>query len=186
MKNKMIMLLLSGVLLVSLSGCNAGSSAFISGVTDKDIKEDIKDVRQETVKLYFSDSQAENLVEVTKEIALTKDDSLEMKIIDALQTESEDEELSNVIDRCITVKSIGIEDKLATVDVSSEKLEGSSTQEMFFIEGIVSALTQLEDIEKVKFTVDGEEKESLMGHMDATMTYTQEEVMSPIIKSEEK
>lgn len=185
MRNKMIMLLLSGVLLVSLSACNDGSSAFVSGVTDKDVKEDVKNTKEETVKLYFSDSQAEKLIEVNHTIILKEEDSLEMKIIDALQAKSEDEELFNVIDKCITVNSVKVEEKLALVDVSSENLEGSSTQEMFFIEGIVSALTQLEEIDSVKFLVDGKEAETLMGHMEATMTYSQEDVMSPIVKSEQ-
>lgn len=193
MKNKMVMLLLSGVLLVSLSACNDGSSAYVSGVTEKEAKNDdtakakeTKETKEETVKLYFYDSQAENLIEVSQNITLAEDESIEEKILESLQEKSENKELSNVIGKCITINSVEVEEKIATVDVSSENLSGSSTEEMFFIEGIVKALTQLETIEGVKFTVDGAEAETLMGHMEATLTYTEEDVLSPIVPSEEE
>ena len=59
------------------------------------------------------------------------------------------------------------------VDFSSRNLTGSAVEEQLLISQIVSTLMQsFEEVKSVSFTVDGEEAETLMGHVDITERFT--------------
>lgn len=135
-----------------------------------------------TIKVYFSDDQAENLVEKEIDIKLDKDDNLEEKVIESLKVKPEDENVYNAVEEDIKFNSVKVEDKIAMVDVSSKNLNGGSTQELFFVDSIVSALTYLDSVDGVKFLVDGEDAETLMGHMEVSHVFTKDDVGSNIIK----
>ena len=183
MKNKIIMLILSTILLVSLSACGEDTSTFspergeVSDSGDKDLekqkegnesnkeenesnKEDEK--IQQTVKVYFSDNQAMNLIEVEQDVEISKGESLELKLIEALKAQPSDPEMFNAVSENIIINSVKVENKLATLDLSSENLSGGSTEEMFLIDSIVASLTSLDTVDSVKFLVDGKEVETLM------------------------
>ncbi len=192
MKNKIIMILLSAMLLISISGCDSDSDKASSeqnnilDETNKDLETQVKEDEEtkQMVKLYFSDDQGMNLIEVETEIILSKEESLEMKIIETLKSQPEYSEMFNAIDENIKVKSVNVVDKLAIVDLSSENLNGSSTQEIFLVDSIVASLTALDTIESVKFLVDGKEVETLMGHLETTQAFTVENITNNIIKME--
>lgn len=72
----------------------------------------------------------------------------------------------------IKINAVTLEDGIAVVDLSSENLNGSSLQETFLVDQIVETLTaSFEEVHGVKFLVDGKEAMTLMGHIDATMTF---------------
>ena len=56
-------------------------------------------------------------------------------------------------------------ERLAYVNFSSENLHGGSLQEMLLVNQIVKTLTALPGIDQVQFLVDGEKRETLMGHL---------------------
>ena len=59
------------------------------------------------------------------------------------------------------------------VDFSSRNLTGSAVEEQLLISQIVETLMQSYDkVKSVSFTVDGEEAEPLMGHVDITESFT--------------
>lgn len=59
------------------------------------------------------------------------------------------------------------------VDFSSRNLEGSSLDEKLLITQIIETLMQsFDEVDSVAFTVDGEEAETLMGHVDITESFT--------------
>ena len=59
------------------------------------------------------------------------------------------------------------------VDFSSRNLTGSAVEEQLLISQIVETLMQSYDkVKSVSFTVDGEEAETLMGHVDITESFT--------------
>lgn len=204
MKNKIIMLALSAILLVSLSACNTDTSTTSSGIEDKSSsenkdqnvqnekdenkqeeeqeKEDEKE--KQTVKVYFSDNQAMNLIEVEVDIVIAKGESLESKVIEALKSQPSDAEMFNAVGENIVINSVKVEDKLAIVDLSSENLSGGSTEEMFLIDSIVASLTALDTVDQVKFLVDGKVAETLMGHAETTEAFTKDDISSSIITIE--
>jgi len=62
---------------------------------------------------------------------------------------------------------VSIKNKVATVDFSEEfktKHPGGKDAEKMTIYSIVNSLTELEEIEKVKFLIDGKEQKEFMGH----------------------
>lgn len=219
MKNKIIMMFLSGAILITLSGCDEKTSGYVSGGTkepssteenvetnvkeepvkeenkeketevekvteDKKVTEDVKsdEKTMKTVKVYFSDDQAENLVEKEMDIELGEGENLEQKIVESLKVKSEDSSLYNTIEENIKFNSVKVEDKVAIVDISSENLSGGSNQEIFLVDSIVAALTSLENIDGVKFLVDGKEAETLMGHIEVTDVKTRDQIGTNIVK----
>lgn len=59
------------------------------------------------------------------------------------------------------------------VDFSSRNLTGSSLDESLLISQIVETLMQsFDEVKSVTFTVDGEEADTLMGHVDITESFT--------------
>lgn len=72
-----------------------------------------------------------------------------------------------------TVINVTEEDGDVVVDFSSRNLEGSPQDEMLLISQIVETLMgSFDEIDSVAFTVDGEEAETLMGHVDITGSFT--------------
>lgn len=203
MKNKILMLLAITGILFSLSACGEETNGYVSGGTkdsqtteekvDKDVEEieDIKEEEEEQtndektmkmVKLYFLDDQAENLVEKSIEMELTQDTNLEQEIVNQLKVQPEDPNIYSAINEKININSVRVEGRLAKVDISKENLNGSSTEEMVLIDAIVAALTSLDSTDQVKFLVDGEEVETLMGHIDITDVFTKQDISMNIIK----
>ncbi len=222
MKNKIVMILLSALLAISLSGCDENVNNNVSSGaadSDKQIEKDVTDVTNvedevndkkedkqdkeddkdndkkeedkqdkksekvtKTVKVYYSDEQAENLVEKEIDIELSEGESLEEKTLQSLKIKPKDSKTFNAVDENIKFNSVKVQDKIATVDLSGDNLNGASTQEAFLIDSVVAALTSLDTVDKVQFVVDGEKVESLMGHIEVTKPFTKDDISSNIIK----
>ena len=70
------------------------------------------------------------------------------------------------------VHGVTVSDGLAVVDFDSNMMYGGSMEESFLIEQVVRTLIKsFDDVERVAFTVDGEEVDSLMGHLEANCAY---------------
>ena len=203
MKNKIWTLVLALILIFSLSGCDSGEKTDTSKEgqvsqvdeekdTDegkeeekvKDSQSKTEEKEEKTVKVYFSDNQATKLVEKEIKVTLDKDKPLEEVVIEKLKDDSKDPELFNAISEKIKIKSVTVEDKTANVDISSENLSGGSTEEVFLIDSIVYSLTNLDNIEKVQFLVDGKKVDTLMGHMEVMEPFTKKDVTTKIIKAQ--
>lgn len=71
------------------------------------------------------------------------------------------------------IHSIKTDEGIAVVDFSSKDLSGGSMEEGLLVNQIVlTLLNSFDDIQKVQFTLDGEEAESLMGHLDVSKPFT--------------
>lgn len=66
----------------------------------------------------------------------------------------------------IELRSVQVVEEIAYVDFSSNNLSGGSLQESLMIGQIVNTLTELNNVKKVQFLVDGKTAETLMGHID--------------------
>lgn len=150
--------------------------------TEQEAKEDAQEKTTQTIKVYFSDDQGMNLVEKQVDVELAEGETLEMKVLETLKVKAEDETIYNAVEPQIKFNSVKVEDKIASVDISSENLQGSSTQESFLVDSIVAALTSLDSVDGVKFLVDGKPAESLMGHLEVTKVKTKDDVEITITK----
>lgn len=72
-----------------------------------------------------------------------------------------------------TIINVTEEGGEVVVDFSSRNLEGSYMDETLLISQITETLMQsFDEVDAVAFTVDGEEAETLMGHVDITESFT--------------
>lgn len=70
------------------------------------------------------------------------------------------------------IQAVTVADGQAVVDFNGELMHGGSMEEVWLIEQVVRTLVKsFEDISAVRFTVDGETVDSLMGHLEANCTY---------------
>lgn len=212
MKKKLLVLLMAAVLMMSIFACTDQSSTSSQDNTKDTIQEEVtqvetddseevvitekaeKELEEEnvneqdekvmkTIKVYYSDDQAENLVEKQIDIELVSGELLEEKVIESLKVKPEDSNIHSVIDENVKINSVKVEDdRIAKVDLDKEGLSGSSTQEYFLKDAIILTLTDLDSVDKVQFLVDGEVVETLMGHIDVSKPFTRQDVETNIIK----
>ena len=70
------------------------------------------------------------------------------------------------------IHTVSVEDGIATVDFYGREMSGGSMEEVYLIEQVVRTLIKsFDEVEMVRFTVDGEQVDSLMGHLEANCTY---------------
>ena len=121
------------------------------------------------VKVYYPDDSGMKLVEVDREIIV--DDSVDKytAAVEAMMEEPDEENLTRIFPKNAAIRSVTVKDGLATVDFDGSILKGfvgGSTGEEFLIGSIVDTLTNFSEVKRVKFLVDGNEIETLSGHMD--------------------
>ena len=70
------------------------------------------------------------------------------------------------------VNNTTVNEGIAVVDFNGETMHGGSMEEVWLIEQVVRTLVKsFDNISAVRFTVDGETVDSLMGHLEAKCTY---------------
>jgi germination protein M len=125
-------------------------------------KSDIK-----TYKIYFSDEQALNLVPEKRTIA---DEAKPAQgIVQELIKGPEYSSLIKTIPDGTKLISLEIKDSVAYVNLSKEFKEnngGGSTGETMALYSVIDSLTQLPEIEKVQFLIEGNKTDTLAGHYD--------------------
>ena len=121
------------------------------------------------VKVYYPDDSGMKLVEVEREIIIDDSKDKYTAAVESLMDEPEEENLTKIFPKNAGIRSVTVHDGLATVDFDGGILKGfvgGSTGEEFLIGSIVDTLTNFPEVKRVKFLVDGEEIETLSGHMD--------------------
>jgi germination protein M len=122
------------------------------------------------VNLYFSDSQAMYLVPEKRKISQTP--SLARQAVVELIKGPENSELYPTIPQGTQVNEVYIADDIVYVDLSEEIFKnhpGGSSGELMTVYSIVNTLTEILPITGVQILVGGNEKESLVGHIDISM-----------------
>mgnify|MGYP000966051783 CR=1 FL=1 len=121
-----------------------------------------------TVKLYFSDSNGAHLVVEERDIGANPDD-IENKIIEELIAGPEDGSLIRTVPPETKIRDIKVVDGICYVDLSMEfvtKNNVGATGEALTIYSIVNSLTELSNINKVQFLIEGEKLDEYKGHLD--------------------
>jgi len=76
---------------------------------------------------------------------------------------------ATMIDDRVQFNSVTVRGGTAYVDMAGEDLFGSSLEESLLISQIVSSLVvSFEEIERVRFLIDGDAVDTLMGHIDTS------------------
>lgn len=128
------------------------------------------------VKLYFSDSQAMYLVLEKRKIPQTP--SLARQAVIELIKGPENSDLYPTIPEGTQVNELYIAGDIAYIDLSEEIFKnhpGGSSGELMTVYSIVNTLTEISQIKGVQILVEGNEKKSLMGHIDISMPLLRDE-----------
>lgn len=111
------------------------------------------------IKLYFSDKDAQSLVAESREIDNTQKDTLEMRVIKELLKGPVNSSLVKTIPQETKILSVETKEGVCFVNLSQDfiaKHPGGSAGEMMTIYSVVNSLTELEEVEKVQFLVEGQ------------------------------
>ena len=128
------------------------------------------------VNLYFSDSQAMYLVPEKRKISQIP--SLARQAVIELIKGPENSDLYPTIPEGTQVNEVYIADDIVYIDLSEEIFKnhpGGSSGELMTVYSIVNTLTEISPIKGVQILVEGNEKKSLVGHIDISMPLLRDE-----------
>jgi germination protein M len=149
----------------------ATNGALLGKMSKDDVvynKKDIKDSEKINIILYYSDYNSEYLVPKEVEITINPNEQLEKTILNKLIDGSSDKELGRTVPVETKIKNVYTNEGVCTVDFSKEfktKHSGGSAGEIITIYSIVNSLTELPNIDKVQFLIEGEVQEEFKGHI---------------------
>ena len=132
-------------------------------------------------KVYFADQQASYLIAKNKTV---KKNSLYNNLIKELIKGPTGEDLVATIPPQTKLLGVEVKDKTAVVNFSKELKEthwGGTAGETMTVYSVVNTLAQFNEIDKVKILIEGQEIETLAGHMELSQALS---FNSTIIKSE--
>ncbi len=146
-------------------------------------------VKKETVKLYFAKYEDNSSFLVFEYRDVVKDENFYKTVIEELIKGPKDEQLYPTIPSSTKVYSVKVKDGLAIVDFSKEiitdtsKIPHSSTTEILAIFSIVNTLTEFDEIQKVRITIEGKKEgkiddlyiEDFWGHVGIYEDFTRNE-----------
>ncbi len=173
-------LILVLVLSLSLAGCAEESGEEPEAEPTTEMEEEVDEEREEepqadpeeepattAATLYFSDAEAVYLEPETRQLQVSCGEELPQAVVRALVAGSETG-LEDTIPPGTRVRSVAVEDGVATVDLSREFRDnhwGGATGEMMTIYSLVNSLAELDNVERVQILLEGEAEEALLGHL---------------------
>jgi germination protein M len=169
-----IMLLAMLVFLFALSGCVQSPvpvTEFSQGAGEGQEKlqeADLSANAKITAALYFANESGEKLVKEERSIETAKGD-ISVIILEELIKGPLTPGLNRTVPAGVKVLGVSVNNGIAAVDFSEEirtRHWGGSTGEILTVYSIVNTLTELPEIEQVRFLIEGEEIETLTGHLD--------------------
>ena len=115
--------------------------------------------------LYFADSNMEKLVESNRTLTLSEGEGKYLAALNALKTPDNSDQLS--LFKGFDFSEAELKDDQLTVDLTfgdSSRL-GSGGEDLL-LQALTNTLFQFPEVKTVQVLVDGEQVESLMGHVD--------------------
>lgn len=126
-------------------------------------------VKSMQVTVYYPDQAGMSLIPVQREITIDNDSQKYMAAINCLMDSPIEEDLTKIFPKGAKIKSITLKGDIAVVDLDGgimKNFVGGSTGEEFLINSVVDTLTEFDEVQRVQFLIDGQEVETLAGHMD--------------------
>ncbi len=133
------------------------------------------------VTLYFMDKSIietgqgdySELIKETRTI-MVDDRPIEQIILEELQNGPEKEEAITMFRKELQIISVEEADNTAYVNLSSQNVYSGSLEETGIIYQVVYSLTELDNVDKVQFLIDGKVIETLSGHYSIMEPWTRE------------
>lgn len=155
--------------LCALTACSGGGEDDMDGEAPAEFP----------VALYFVDAQYIETGDEAIEPMIVKEQTLKIDAEDADDRYEETVELltaagegEETMIRQGMVDGVSVQDGLAVVDFNEDAMHGGSLEETYLIEQVVRTLIKsYEEIDRVRFTVDGQTVDTLMGHLEANCIY---------------
>lgn len=140
------------------------------------------------LKLYFSNENASDLVVEDRVVEVNANQPREKTVLEQLIAGPKDEGNYATIPGETKVMDITTtNDGVCYVNLSQEfvtKHNGGSTGELLTIYSIVNSLSELENVEKVQFLIEGEKMEAFKGHIDFSTPFVAVESLEIVEKNE--
>jgi len=121
-----------------------------------------------TVTLYFADQESMYLIPVKKEIEVNPQEPIEKTVLELLIKGPDQKDLIPTIPSGTKIKNIYTNEGICYVDFNEDfvtKHSGGSSGEAMTIYSIVNTLTELNNISKVQFLIEGTIREEYKGHL---------------------
>ncbi len=138
--------------------------------TSKDNKKDeTRSTKEMKIKVYYPDESGLRLVGVNREIEIKDSEDKYKEAVKAVMTPPKEKNLTSIIPNNSSLISVKVKDGTAVVNLDKKiknGFSGGSTGEEFLIGSVVNTLTEFNEVKSVKFLIDGQEVETLSGHMD--------------------
>ena len=131
--------------------------------------DETRNAKKMKVKVYYPDESGLRLVGVNREITFTDQNDKYKAAVEAVMTPPKEKNLTKVVSNNSSLISVDVKDGTAMVNLSKNikiGFVGGSTGEELLIGSVVNTLTEFKEVNAVKFLIDGQEVETLSGHMD--------------------
>lgn len=133
-----------------------------------------EETKQETIKLFYTDPEQLELKEAKREISFKTDWSKYEAAFKALQ-KSDSEELIPLWSEEITINKLEVDGGKITLDLKIPATANlGSGGEQFALDALKQTFFQFDEVTSLELLVDGEQKESLMGHVELEHPMTKE------------
>lgn len=117
---------------------------------------------ESNITLYFSDVNAETLVREIRRVKVNRGDSMEKLIVAELIAGPKNQDAVQTVPKETKILSVETKDKVCFVNLTSDfipKNTMGTALERMVIFSVVNSLTELSNIEKVQFLIEGEKRE---------------------------
>lgn len=126
------------------------------------------------VTLYYPDERGDYLVKTTTTMILAASESIEASLIETLMTVPPISDVVSPIPEGTVLKNIKVIDGICYVDFNENFRSnhyGGSTGERMTVYSIVNTLTELPNVSRVQFLIEGEKTSFYKGHLDFSQLF---------------
>lgn len=119
-------------------------------------------VETKLITLYYANSNADKVVAEKREVEISKDTQIEKLVFEELQKAPKTEGLYLPIPKGTKLLSASTEGGICTLDLSREFVDnspGGTAGELMTLYSIINTMTELPDIDKVQFLIEGQKEE---------------------------
>lgn len=136
----------------------------ITDMKDGDLVFDAEALTQDeaNITLYFSDEDADSLVREIRRVKIPKGETMEKIVLSELIEGPEKDKIYRTVPQETKIRSIETTDGVCFVNLSHDfitKYVGGTAAEQLTVYSIVNSLTELTNVEKVQFLIEGEKKD---------------------------
>ncbi|MGG4481929.1 GerMN domain-containing protein [Paenibacillus illinoisensis] len=146
-----------------------------SGGTSTDSSSTSQSTEQKTIKVFYTDPEELDLHEATASISYAADDDKYKEAFAALQQTSDDK-LVPLWAKDIELKSVKFDAGALTLDIHMpDTARLGAGGEAYAIDALKKTFFQFDEVKSLDLLVDGQQSESLMGHVDLEHPMTRSE-----------